>query len=99
LGRARPIGVLHHSYDYPSAIHTATQLQFLAPAHAVLLTTTARFVDAFEKKVHHYSVIDCTTYNKAGDAIIVQRHTNIFQIATERGGGESGAAAGGAASV
>ncbi|MEX1022929.1 MAG: hypothetical protein WD058_07255 [Dehalococcoidia bacterium] len=78
----RPIRVLHHSYHYGPAIHAKSHIQFLAPAHAGgELVTTARFVEAYERKGHHYAVIDCSTFDAEGREVVRQRHTNIFGVA------------------
>lgn len=83
----RPIRVLHHSYHYGPAIHAKSQIQFLRPAHAGgEMVTTANFIEAYERKGHHYAVIDCATYDAQGNEVIRQRHTNIFGVA-KRGPG------------
>ncbi len=83
----RPIRVLHHSFHYGPAIHAKSQIQFLRPAHAGgELVTTAQFVEAYERKGHHYAVIDCATYGAEGNEVIRQRHTNIFGVAKRQGG-------------
>ena len=85
---ARPIRVLHHSYDYGPAIHARSHIQFLGAAYADgLVTTTARFLEAYERKGHHYGVFDCCTYDAQGNEVIRQRHTTIFGVAKR---GEAG---------
>lgn len=86
----RPIRVLHHSYNYGPAIHAKSQIQFLRPAHAGgELVTTAKFIEAYERKGHHYAVIDCSTFDADGNEVVRQRHTNIFGVA-KRGSAEDG---------
>lgn len=85
---ARPIRVLHHSYDYGPAIHARSHIQFLAPAYAGPHTTTARFLEAYERKGHHYGVFDCCTYDTEGREVIRQRHTTIFGVAKRGEAGE-----------
>lgn len=78
----RPIRVLHHSFNYGPAIHAKSQIQFLRPAHAGgELVTTSKFVEAYERKGHHYAVIDCSTFDAEGHEVIRQRHVNIFGVA------------------
>jgi hypothetical protein len=85
---ARPIRVLHHSYDYGPAIHARSHIQFLGAAYADgPVTTTARFLEAYERKGHHYGVFDCCTYDALGNEVIRQRHTTIFAVAKR---GEAG---------
>lgn len=84
---ARPIRVLHHSYDYGPAIHARSHIQFCAPAEAgQAVTTAARFLEAYERKGHHYGVFDCVTRGEDGRVLIRQRHTTIFEVARRDGG-------------
>lgn len=78
---ARPIRALHHSYDYGPSIHAKSLIQLVSAPHTGNLVTTAKFVEAYERKGHHYAVIDCATYDEGGRELIRQRHTNIFQVA------------------
>jgi acyl dehydratase len=85
---ARPIRVLHHSYDYGPAIHARSHIQFCAPAEAgQRLTTAAHLLEAYERKGHHYGVFDCVTRGERGDVLIRQRHTTIFEVAQRGGSG------------
>lgn len=84
---ARPIRVLHHSYDYGPAIHARSHIQFCAPAHAgQRLVTAVHFIEAYERKGHHYGVLDCTTRGEDGRVLIRQRHTTIFEVARRSDG-------------
>jgi hypothetical protein len=79
---ARPIRVLHHTYDYGPAIHAKSHIQWLAPAAGTPdLVTTATFHETYERKGHHYGIFDCSTYDGAGRELIRQRHTTVFAVA------------------
>ncbi|MCK9486906.1 MAG: hypothetical protein M0R73_09475 [Dehalococcoidia bacterium] len=85
----RPIRVLHHSFNYGPAIHAKSQIQFLRPAHAGgELVTTSKFIEAYERKGHHYAVIDCSTFDAAGGEVVRQRHVNIFGVAKRPAAGQ-----------
>ena len=74
--------LLHHSYDYAPAIHTRSQIQHLrAVAPGQTLTFAGRFADAFERKSHHYAVIDGVMLGENGDELAQLRHTTIFRVA------------------
>lgn len=74
--------LLHHSYDYAPAIHTRSQIQQLAPAlPGQTLTFVGRFVEAFERKGHHYAVIDGVMLGEDGAELARLRHTTIFRVA------------------
>jgi len=90
----RPIRVLHHSYHYGPAIHAKSQIQFLGRAHAGgEVITTSKFVETYERKGHHYAVIDCATFDAQGNEVIRQRHVNIYDVA-KRGPDTAGPHAG-----
>lgn len=79
---ARPIELLHHSYDYGPSIHAKSQIQFLAPAEAgQTLTVAGRFIEAYERKGHHYGVTDSVILGEHGRQLVRLRHTSIFQVA------------------
>jgi acyl dehydratase len=74
--------LLHHSYDHSPAIHTRSQIQHFAPAvPGQTLTFAGRFVDAFERKGHHYAVIDGVMLSADGKELARLRHTTIFRVA------------------
>jgi acyl dehydratase len=79
---ARMTPLIHHSYDYAPAIHTHTLVQHLAPAFAGQTVTVAgRFVEAFERKDHHYGVVDGVILAEDGTELARLRHTTIFRPA------------------
>jgi hypothetical protein len=79
---ARMSPLLHHSYDYGPSIHTRTQLQLLAPAHAgPTLTIAGHFVEAYERNGHHYGVADGLVLGDDGAELAIMRHTTIFRVA------------------
>jgi hypothetical protein len=83
---ARMTPLIHHSYDYGPSIHTRTQAQHLAPAMAGQSVTVAgRFAEAYERKGHHYAVVDGLILSERGEPLARIRHTTIFRVA-QRGG-------------
>ena len=79
---ARMTPMIHHSYDYGPAIHTRTQAQHLRPAIAgQTITVAGHFIDAFERKGHHYGVVDGALFAQNGDLLARIRHTTIFRVA------------------
>ena len=83
---ARCTPFIHHSYDYGPAIHTRSQIQHLAPAHSgpgegQTLVVAGTFVETFERKGHHYGVVDCLIRSEDGVDLAQIRHTTIYQVA------------------
>ncbi len=79
-GRMTPL--LHHSYDYSPSIHTRSQVQHLAPAASgQTFVFAGHFTDAFERKGHHYAVIDGVMLGEDGRELARLRHTTIFRVA------------------
>lgn len=77
--------LLHHSYDYAPAIHTRSQIQHLAPAiTGQTLVFAATFVDTFERKGHHYGVIDGVMLSEDRRELARLRHTTIYRVAGRR---------------
>ena len=78
------ISLLGHSYDYGRpAIHVSSHIQHLARATAGQeLVLTGHFIDAYEKRGHHYAVIDGDLFGEDGTELARIRHTNIFRVAT-----------------
>jgi hypothetical protein len=74
--------MLHHSYDYAPAIHTRSQIQHLAPAvTGQALVFAGHFSDTFERKGHHYAVIDGVMLGEDGRELARLRHTTIYRVA------------------
>jgi hypothetical protein len=83
---SQPIWLLHHSFEYGPAIHTASRIQHhRAVRVGAALLVCGRCVDAYERKGHHYIVNDCAILDDAGNVTTQIRHTAIFQLATSRG--------------
>src|SRR6185312_10601837 len=73
--------LLHHSYDYAPAIHTRSQIQQLTPAPAgQTFTFAGTFREAFERKGHHYAVLDGVMLAQDGEELARLRHTTIFHV-------------------
>ena len=76
------IRLLHHTFDYGPAIHAGSHIQFLAPLEAgQTITQAAKIVDVYERKGHHYAVVDGTFLSEDGRELVRIRHTTIFQVA------------------
>lgn len=74
--------LLHHSYDYGPSIHTRSQIQQTAAARpGQHVTFAGTFVETFERKGHHYAVIDGLMLATDGTELARLRHTTIFQLA------------------
>jgi hypothetical protein len=79
-GRMTPL--IHHSYNYGPAIHARSHIQSLAPAYAGQTVTVAgHFRDAYERKGHHYAVVDGLILGEDGGELARIRHTTIFEVA------------------
>jgi len=84
VGRMTPL--IHHSYTYGPAIHARSHIQNLARAEAEQTVTVAgHFREAFERKGHHYGVIDGLILAEDGRELARLRHTTIFQVARRDG--------------
>lgn len=74
--------LLHHSYDYGPAIHARSQIQHLARVEAgQTLVVSGRFVETYERKGHHYGIIDGLIQGEDGRDLVRLRHTTIYQVA------------------
>jgi len=79
-GRMSPL--LHHSFNYGPAIHARSHIQNLAPAYAgQTFAVAGHFREAFERKGHHYAVVDGLILAEDGVPLAQVRHTTIFQVA------------------
>jgi acyl dehydratase len=79
---ARMTPLLHHSYDYGPAIHAKSHIQHLAPAESGQSVTVAgHFVETYERKGHHYGVIDGVMLAADGRPLARLRHTTIYEVA------------------
>ncbi|MCE7927336.1 MAG: hypothetical protein HUU14_09585 [Dehalococcoidia bacterium] len=74
--------LIHHSFDYGPSIHARSQVQNLARAEAgQTLTVAGVFVDAYERKGHHYAVADGLVLAEDGRELCRLRHTTVFEVA------------------
>jgi acyl dehydratase len=74
--------LIHHSYNYGPAIHSRSQLQNLRPALlGQTVTVTGHFLQAYERKGHHYGVVDGVILGEDGSELCYIRHTTIFEVA------------------
>ncbi len=69
------------SFAFGPWIHTRSEIEYLGPALAGrTLTLHGRLVEAFEKRQHHYAVLDLFCQDDAGAALMRVRHTAIFKV-------------------
>jgi hypothetical protein len=74
--------LIHHSYNYGPAIHARSQIQNLRPALLDQTVTVAgHFLQAYERKGHHYGVVDGVILGEDGSELCYIRHTTIFEVA------------------
>jgi len=79
---ARMTPLIHHSYDYGPAIHARSQIQNLSPALiGQSVTVAGHFLEQYERKGHHYAVVDGVILSESGEELAHLRHTTIFQVA------------------
>ncbi len=77
----QPIDLLHHSFRYGPAIHTNSQIQFVAPATVgQKFTVGGRCVDTFDKRGHHFIVNECALFGEDQAELARIRHTAIFRL-------------------
>ncbi|NJN51211.1 MAG: MaoC family dehydratase [Gammaproteobacteria bacterium] len=78
---SQPIFLLHHSFAYGPAIHTASRIAHMARSRSdQFVTVTGRCIDAFERKGHQYIVNDATLLDSANAPFARIRHTAIYQL-------------------
>jgi acyl dehydratase len=74
--------LIHHSYNYGPAIHARSQIQNLRPALlGQTVTVAGHFLQAYERKGHHYGVVDGVILGEDGSELCYIRHTTIFEVA------------------
>ncbi len=79
---ARATPFMHHSFDYGPSIHTRSQIQHLAPGYGgQTIVVSGTFMETFERKGHHYGVVDCVVASEEGVELAALRHTTIYQVA------------------
>lgn len=79
---ARMTPLIHHSYHYGPAIHARSQIQNLRPAlPGQTVTVAGHFLQAYERKGHHYGVVDGVILGEDSAELCYIRHTTIFEVA------------------
>ncbi len=83
---ARCTPFIHHSYEYGPSIHARSQIQHLASAHTgpdagQTIVVGGTFLETFERKGHHYGIVDCLIRSQDGVDLAHIRHTTIYQVA------------------
>lgn len=85
-------GLMRHNVYIPSSMHTRSRIQHLAPIPAgQVVTGGAHFVEAYERRAHHFANYDVLLRGEDGTDLARLRHWTVFRIATP----EERAAAGG----
>ncbi len=80
--------LIRHNFAIPASMHTRSRVQHLAPAWAgQTIVSTARMIEAYERKGHHFGVFDCLVLGDGGQPLAHIRHTTIFRIAEAPGAG------------
>ena len=75
--------LLRHNFDIPSSMHTRSWIQHLSKlATGTSVTGGAHFIDAYERKAHHFANFDVLLVDQNGIDIAQLRHWTIFKIAT-----------------
>lgn len=75
----RPEALLRHNFVIIGSIHTRTEIEFLAPAHAgAEVVTGGRCVAAYERKGRPFVEFDCLVRGPDGRDLARMRHTTIF---------------------
>ena len=76
----RQARLLRANFSFGPSIHTASEIQHLAPAPAGARYRTGGVIrDTFERKGNHYLVLDALTIAD-GRPVARVRHTSIFQV-------------------
>jgi acyl dehydratase len=62
-------------------IHTRSEIRYLGPALAGrTLTLHGRLAEAYERRMHHYAVLDLFCTDETGQPVARVRHTAIFKV-------------------
>jgi len=73
--------IFTQNYRFGPWIHTRSQIRYLGPALAgKTFTYHGRFIDAYEKRGHHYAVLDIFCRADDGQPVMQVRHIAIFRI-------------------
>jgi acyl dehydratase len=79
LGNCNTIFV--QNYAFGPWIHTRSQIRYLGPALAGrTFTYHGKFIDAYERRGHHYAVLDIFCQDDNGQPVTQVRHTAIFKV-------------------
>ncbi|HLZ70827.1 MAG TPA: hypothetical protein VKV26_13075 [Dehalococcoidia bacterium] len=73
--------IFSRSFAFGPWIHTRSEIEYLGPALAGrTLTLHGRLVEAFEKRQHHYAVLDLFCEDDTSAPVMHVRHTAIFKV-------------------
>lgn len=82
---SQPIYLLHHSFDYGPAIHTASRIAHLRRTRVdqpMIVSGVCK--RAFARKGNEYIVNDTALRDRGGNAIARIEHTAIYQLGSNR---------------
>ena len=75
--------LMRHNYEIPTSMHTKSRIQHLNTINiGTKVTGSARMVDAYERKAHHFINFDVLLQNEFGEDLAQLSHWTIFKIAT-----------------
>jgi acyl dehydratase len=76
-------GLMRHNVYIPSSMHTRSRVQHLAPIPAgQTVTGGAHFLEAYERRAHHFANYDVLLRGEDGTDLARLRHWTVFRIAT-----------------
>lgn len=69
------------NFSFGPWIHTRSEIQYLAPALAGrTFTLHGRLAEAYERRLHHYAVLDLFCIDDTGQPVAQVKHTAIFRV-------------------
>ena len=75
--------LMRHNVTIPSSMHTRSRVQHLAPIPAgQTVTGGAHFLEAYERRAHHFANYDVLVRGEDGSDLARLRHWTVFRIAT-----------------
>ena len=73
--------IFTQSYSFGPWIHTRSQIRYLGPALAGrTFTFHGRLSDVYERRQHHYAVLDIFCIDDQGQQVMQVQHTAIFKV-------------------
>ena len=73
--------IFTQSYSFGPWIHTRSQIRYLGPALAGrTFTFHGRLAEVYERRLHHYAVLDIFCIDDHGRQVMQVQHTAIFKV-------------------